>query len=148
MIRRPPRSTLFPYTTLFRSHRHRRLHPGHPVEAAGSLLYPWGVLRCGSHGLGGPGRPEGLLDGGGGPRRGGGAGLHLGDGRRDDREEGLKRDEAPDRIVAGRLVFFRDRDRAHTRAAPTSSGFQMLILRVSGIRKRLSRKATAGTAMG
>src|SRR2546426_7792668 len=23
MIRRPPRSTLFPYTTLFRSHRHR-----------------------------------------------------------------------------------------------------------------------------
>src|SRR5256885_12856081 len=33
MIRRPPRSTLFPYTTLFRSldvavhHRRRRLHP-------------------------------------------------------------------------------------------------------------------------
>src|ERR1022692_5103753 len=25
MIRRPPRSTLFPYTTLFRSHRHARL---------------------------------------------------------------------------------------------------------------------------
>src|SRR3712207_8153172 len=24
MIRRPPRSTLFPYTTLFRSHRHQR----------------------------------------------------------------------------------------------------------------------------
>src|SRR3712207_8194351 len=24
MIRRPPRSTLFPYTTLFRSYRHRR----------------------------------------------------------------------------------------------------------------------------
>src|SRR2546422_7919585 len=24
MIRRPPRSTLFPYTTLFRSHRHER----------------------------------------------------------------------------------------------------------------------------
>src|SRR5258705_7164431 len=24
MIRRPPRSTLFPYTTLFRSHEHRR----------------------------------------------------------------------------------------------------------------------------
>src|SRR5438874_5043747 len=24
MIRRPPRSTLFPYTTLFRSHPHRR----------------------------------------------------------------------------------------------------------------------------
>src|SRR6201992_4445611 len=29
MIRRPPRSTLFPYTTLFRSVRHRRhLDPG------------------------------------------------------------------------------------------------------------------------
>src|SRR3712207_6940967 len=39
MIRRPPRSTLFPYTTLFRSHpsagvaldvRRRRLHPRQP----------------------------------------------------------------------------------------------------------------------
>src|SRR5215211_7345752 len=28
MIRRPPRSTLFPYTTLFRSPRSRRPHPG------------------------------------------------------------------------------------------------------------------------
>src|SRR5689334_24864077 len=27
MFRRPPRSTLFPYTTLFRSHRHRRRPP-------------------------------------------------------------------------------------------------------------------------
>src|SRR5258708_22821983 len=27
MIRRPPRSTLFPYTTLFRSRRHRRPLP-------------------------------------------------------------------------------------------------------------------------
>src|SRR5256885_8750912 len=26
MIRRPPRSTLFPYTTLFRSHRGRTVH--------------------------------------------------------------------------------------------------------------------------
>src|SRR2546422_7117662 len=26
MIRRPPRSTLFPYTTLFRSGRHRAIH--------------------------------------------------------------------------------------------------------------------------
>src|SRR4029434_11361034 len=26
MIRRPPRSTLFPYTTLFRSHRHTETH--------------------------------------------------------------------------------------------------------------------------
>src|SRR5260370_6281520 len=28
MIRRPPRSTLFPYTTLFRSHRRRRVSYG------------------------------------------------------------------------------------------------------------------------
>src|SRR5438132_10338443 len=38
MIRRPPRSTLFPYTTLFRSHRqhlvavHRRLERRHRVD--------------------------------------------------------------------------------------------------------------------
>src|SRR5258708_13875270 len=37
MIRRPPRSTLFPYTTLFRSTRNRRLgidieHPGQGFE--------------------------------------------------------------------------------------------------------------------
>src|SRR2546427_7879792 len=29
MIRRPPRSTLFPYTTLFRSTRRDRAHPVH-----------------------------------------------------------------------------------------------------------------------
>src|SRR2546430_10294469 len=28
MIRRPPRSTLFPYTTLFRSHDHKRVYVG------------------------------------------------------------------------------------------------------------------------
>src|SRR2546426_9380384 len=33
MIRRPPRSTLFPYTTLFRSETGR-----HPVEAVGQLF--------------------------------------------------------------------------------------------------------------
>src|SRR3712207_7245376 len=31
MIRRPPRSTLFPYTTLFQSHRERALTPDRPV---------------------------------------------------------------------------------------------------------------------
>src|SRR6266496_6192583 len=36
MIRRPPRSTLFPYTTLFRSPRRRR----HRALAAGPLLDP------------------------------------------------------------------------------------------------------------
>src|SRR2546430_8182101 len=28
MIRRPPRSTLFPYTTLFRSHQHNKIRGG------------------------------------------------------------------------------------------------------------------------
>src|SRR5258705_1659109 len=50
MIRRPPRSTLFPYTTLFRSHagnpaaRPRALHPGHleaQPESHGEL---WAAL--------------------------------------------------------------------------------------------------------
>src|SRR6266496_2090613 len=31
MIRRPPRSTLFPYTTLFRSARRRRAPPARPA---------------------------------------------------------------------------------------------------------------------
>src|SRR5689334_23914897 len=31
MIRRPPRSTLFPYTTLFRSEPLQRLEPGLPI---------------------------------------------------------------------------------------------------------------------
>src|SRR2546422_7816549 len=34
MIRRPPRSTLFPYTTLFRSPRHGRLQPAAHATAA------------------------------------------------------------------------------------------------------------------
>src|SRR2546422_6204847 len=37
MIRRPPRSTLFPYTTLFRSHL-RALHGGEGGEAVGEQL--------------------------------------------------------------------------------------------------------------
>src|SRR3712207_7293877 len=40
MIRRPPRSTLFPYTTLFRSPGGRVVHPGrdaHFVLVAGAL---------------------------------------------------------------------------------------------------------------
>src|SRR3989454_11619333 len=35
MIRRPPRSTLFPYTTLFRSLRGVLLEKGLPVDAVG-----------------------------------------------------------------------------------------------------------------
>src|SRR5258708_24860032 len=54
MIRRPPRSTLFPYTTLFRSHfpvfyeaalRHHNLHiVQHLVFIATSVLLWWPVL--------------------------------------------------------------------------------------------------------
>src|SRR3712207_8627727 len=38
MIRRPPRSTLFPYTTLFRSRRDPRRHGRPPLRDAGALL--------------------------------------------------------------------------------------------------------------
>src|SRR5260370_15511623 len=38
MIRRPPRSTLFPYTTLFRSRR-RRWRPSGPRNPAGDAKY-------------------------------------------------------------------------------------------------------------
>src|SRR2546427_3163071 len=43
MIRRPPRSTLFPYTTLFRSGSHRgatRRRPQAPGEAGGAAAAP------------------------------------------------------------------------------------------------------------
>src|SRR3546814_5868669 len=42
MIRRPPRSTrtdtLFPYTTLFRSHRHRQGNPRRPQRTPGATM--------------------------------------------------------------------------------------------------------------
>src|SRR5476649_2993780 len=41
MIRRPPRSTLFPYTTLFRSHRCQRTRPA----AARAYRHPRGRDR-------------------------------------------------------------------------------------------------------
>src|SRR5256885_8134302 len=45
MIRRPPRSTLFPYTTLFRSDRR---HPAYsPVGARGSQAEGRAVVWCG-----------------------------------------------------------------------------------------------------
>src|SRR2546430_6206679 len=42
MIRRPPRSTLFPYTTLFRSHA--VLHVQHVAPECGVVLVSGGVL--------------------------------------------------------------------------------------------------------
>src|SRR5690349_22128140 len=47
MIRRPPRSTLFPYTTLFRSHEHDQ-----PADRAGDR---GGGRRAGHRGAGRPG---------------------------------------------------------------------------------------------
>src|SRR5947208_4831555 len=56
MIRRPPRSTLFPYTTLFRSYRFvglerlRRLDAGEPVAVETQrLLNPNRLLRSEEH---------------------------------------------------------------------------------------------------
>src|SRR5947207_15625758 len=42
MIRRPPRSTLFPYTTLFRSRRHRVLE----LYLTQHLGYDWGNVHA------------------------------------------------------------------------------------------------------
>src|SRR5215213_5834537 len=63
MIRRPPRSTLFPYTTLFRSaaraHRQRRDHARSPVAERGGAQR---AVRCqsrdGARGAPGAGHPE------------------------------------------------------------------------------------------
>src|SRR5260221_3289966 len=53
MIRRPPRSTLFPYTTLFRSGRRLAVHLLHPIvgEGVGSTeeLFEAAVLRSEEH---------------------------------------------------------------------------------------------------
>src|SRR3712207_5140043 len=49
MIRRPPRSTLFPYTTLFRSQRDRPPRPGR-LRFASLALRPLGELPLDSHG--------------------------------------------------------------------------------------------------
>src|SRR2546422_7840292 len=60
MIRRPPRSTLFPYTTLFRS---RRTVGVHPMRWYCAVLRASGVLR---HGCTAAGEPR---DQGGGVRK-------------------------------------------------------------------------------
>src|SRR3712207_7401973 len=61
MIRRPPRSTLFPYTTLFRSGRGRQRLPNHRPRGAG------GTGPGGDHSTAARRRATGA--------RGGGAGL-------------------------------------------------------------------------
>src|SRR3712207_9296937 len=48
MIRRPPRSTLFPYTTLFRSSKYLRLHVlRHVNMRVKDLVAPWNVDATG-----------------------------------------------------------------------------------------------------
>src|SRR5688572_32555282 len=51
MIRRPPRSTLFPYTTLFRSRRRWRRFPLAPAVICGRRVRParWRTLRSEEH---------------------------------------------------------------------------------------------------
>src|SRR6266511_5971817 len=51
MIRRPPRSTLFPYTTLFRSRRPRP-SPNPPCTGSPSPLVPCAVRGRASHSIG------------------------------------------------------------------------------------------------
>src|SRR2546422_7641844 len=46
MIRRPPRSTLFPYTTLFRSHLRRARVVGRAARAVGALALADGGVRA------------------------------------------------------------------------------------------------------
>src|SRR2546427_6022152 len=76
MIRRPPRSTLFPYTTLFRSD-HAGLHGRAVTKVDGGRVGRGridgsGVLGGGQHG------GEGRAGGGGGRRRGEGRRGHPG----------------------------------------------------------------------
>src|SRR2546422_10113467 len=56
MIRRPPRSTLFPYTTLFRSHRAGRR------ESGGRFVEHRGQSAPAAGEVGSPRRPEALND--------------------------------------------------------------------------------------
>src|SRR2546427_5966558 len=65
MIRRPPRSTLFPYTTLFRSLHHRPPPGGDERLARGRRLRARLQTRAGR---GGAGREAGARRGGSAPR--------------------------------------------------------------------------------
>src|SRR5260221_10172533 len=47
MIRRPPRSTLFPYTTLFRSRRQRPTFGHTAIEQADDQQHPWSQFHLG-----------------------------------------------------------------------------------------------------
>src|SRR2546425_8614029 len=53
MIRRPPRSTLFPYTTLFRSRNcrcFRTWNAAHAADESRTMCKPvWFILQCSEH---------------------------------------------------------------------------------------------------
>src|SRR3712207_7955609 len=75
MIRRPPRSTLFPYTTLFRSgdEGEDRQGPGRAVRGAGRALRRGGVPAHRRRGeRGGEGRAQAAVARAGHERRAGG----------------------------------------------------------------------------
>src|SRR3712207_8689257 len=73
MIRRPPRSTLFPYTTLFRSREILEEPPGFVAE--GAARHMGGCNRRGQYGEVG-GRIGGCRHRGGTPRQARGHALH------------------------------------------------------------------------
>src|SRR5256885_9883728 len=50
MIRRPPRSTLFPYTTLFRSHHHQARKGGRAAAVLGGVAGHDGAGQDGDEG--------------------------------------------------------------------------------------------------
>src|SRR5258705_1215055 len=58
MIRRPPRSTLFPYTTLFRSVTGLQIRSLHARRRATATLSGWGVGRRVAKGSGCPRSPS------------------------------------------------------------------------------------------
>src|SRR3712207_8803888 len=73
MIRRPPRSTLFPYTTLFRSGQAGGGPAGRRRPAPGAAPAPAGAAGGPGHGGAPGGNPPGTGPGQGRPlRRGGG----------------------------------------------------------------------------
>src|SRR2546426_234744 len=88
MIRRPPRSTLFPYTTLFRSGRDRRRGAHADREVSGRI------------GGGAGRRPRGAGDPGGADAVGGdrGCGRVLGGGARDPGGGGGEQDRESTRL--------------------------------------------------
>src|SRR2546422_5349621 len=59
MIRRPPRSTLFPYTTLFRSRSHSEAPSEKPLERLANYSFP--AVASGPHGGADPRASLGLV---------------------------------------------------------------------------------------